>query len=74
MNIPWMTVKRTNGQTFYFNMNQVGSVYENPADAEVFVYGNGWERKFRAEEVTEFIATLKAQAEVAKNALSVTES
>jgi len=57
-----MTVKRTNGQTFYFNMNQVGSVYENPADAEVFVYGNGWERKFRAEEVTEFIKSLKEQS------------
>ena len=56
-----MSVKRTNGQTFYFNMNQVGSVYENPAEAEVIVYGNGWERKFRAEEVTEFVKSLKEQ-------------
>ncbi len=74
MSIPWMTVKRTNGQTFYFNMNQVGSVYENPADAEVFVYGNGWERKFRSEEVTEFIQKVKAQAAIAEQGLSSPES
>ncbi|MES2307756.1 MAG: hypothetical protein V4507_02755 [Verrucomicrobiota bacterium] len=61
MNIPWMMVKRTNGQAFYFNMNQVGMVFENPGEAEVLVYGNGWEKKFRPDEAKEFMEMIKAQ-------------
>ncbi len=59
-----MTVRRTNGQTFYFNMSTVGMVYENPADNEVFIYGNGWEKKFRTEEAAEFLKKVKEIAGV----------
>lgn len=45
-------------------MSTVGMVYENPADNEVFIYGNGWEKKFRTEEAAEFLKKVKEIAGV----------
>lgn len=60
-NIPWMTVKRSNGQTYYFNMDQVGMIYDNPAEGEIVIYGNGWEKKFRPDEAKEFMESIRLQ-------------
>lgn len=58
-------ITRANGETFYFNISQIGMIYYNPADKAVFVNGNGFEKKFRMEEGKEVLALFDALSGVA---------
>lgn len=67
-NTPWVSVQRANGQIFYFNLDQVGMIFDNPADGEVLIYGNGWEKKFRPDEAKEFLETIRSQVDLKQGA------
>jgi uncharacterized protein YlzI (FlbEa/FlbD family) len=56
----FLRIARTNGETFYFNMQHVSMIYVNPSDKYVVVTGTGFEKKFTPDEATELMAVVNS--------------
>ena len=44
---------------FYFNVDHVSMVYNNPTDKSIYVTGTGFEKKFRPDEAAQLVAIVE---------------
>lgn len=56
----FVKISRTNGETFYFNLDHVTMVFDNPLDKKVVVTGTGFEKNFRPDEARELLTVISA--------------
>jgi hypothetical protein len=59
MQTGFLKIARANGECYYFNLNQLAMIYQNPDDKTVVVTGSGFEKKFRADEAQQIIAQVE---------------
>jgi hypothetical protein len=55
----FLKISRANGEIFYFNVDHVSMVYNNPADKSIYVTGTGYEKKFRPDEAAQLVAIVE---------------
>jgi hypothetical protein len=60
MSTQFVKIERSNGEIFYFNVNHVTMIFDNPGDKKVVVTGTGFEKIFRPDEAKELLAILNA--------------
>lgn len=55
----FLKISRANGEIFYFNVDHVSMVYNNPTDKSIYVTGTGFEKKFRPDEAAQLMAVVE---------------
>jgi hypothetical protein len=59
MEAGFLRIARANGEAYYFNVNQLAMIYNNPADKTVIITGTGFEKKFRLEEAEQLLKVVE---------------
>ena len=55
----FLKIARANGEIFYFNVDHVSMVYNNPTDKSIYVTGTGFEKKFRPDEAAQLMTIVE---------------